>query len=75
MIERQVAGKLISPDVVARQVNRAGGNPAMTVDEKTSSSRRSPCAQRSNPLFLSALRFAPESRPGKISRRVDRLRE
>ena len=33
MIERQVAGKPFSPDVVARQVNRAGGNPAMTVDE------------------------------------------
>jgi hypothetical protein len=33
MIERQVAGELFSPDVVARQVNRAGGNPAITVDE------------------------------------------
>lgn len=33
MIELQVAGKSTNPDVVARQVNRQGGNPAMTVDE------------------------------------------
>lgn len=33
-VERQVAGKApINPDITARQVNRAGGNPAMTVDE------------------------------------------
>jgi hypothetical protein len=32
-VEDQVAGKPINPDIVARQLNRAGGNPAMTVDE------------------------------------------
>ena len=33
MIEQQVAGKLMNPDITARQVNRAGGNPTMTVDQ------------------------------------------
>jgi hypothetical protein len=32
-VETRVAGKPINPDVTARQVNRAGGNPAMTASE------------------------------------------
>jgi hypothetical protein len=32
-VERQIAGEPINPDIVARQINRAGGNPAMTADE------------------------------------------
>jgi hypothetical protein len=32
-IEDRVAGKPITPDITDRQVNRAGGNSAMTVDE------------------------------------------
>ena len=31
--EDQIAGKPIHADIVARQVNRAGGNPAMTINE------------------------------------------
>ena len=32
-IEEQIAGKPTNPNVVARELNRAGGNPMMTVDE------------------------------------------
>jgi hypothetical protein len=32
-IEDQVAGKAVNPDTIARQLNRAGGNPAMTIAE------------------------------------------
>jgi hypothetical protein len=32
-VENQVTGKPVNAEIVARQVNRAGGNPAMTVDE------------------------------------------
>jgi hypothetical protein len=31
--EEKIAGKPPVPDIVARQINRTGGNPAMTVDE------------------------------------------
>jgi hypothetical protein len=32
-VEEQIAGKPTHPDIVARRINRTGGNPAMTVDE------------------------------------------
>ena len=32
-IEEQIAGKPTNPNVVARELNRAGGNPTMTVNE------------------------------------------
>jgi hypothetical protein len=32
-VETRLAGKPVNADVAARQVNRAGGNAAMTIDE------------------------------------------
>jgi hypothetical protein len=33
LVEERIAGKPINPDLISRQLNRAGGNAVMTIDE------------------------------------------